>query len=83
MSSENFIARYHPYAQYHLSLHHDASQITTVVTLNEDFEGGGTYFPNQNSKLKGKKDDISIHPGQIFRLLQWPLSLEQPARIPQ
>ncbi len=65
MSSENFIARYHPYAQYHLSLHHDASQITTVVTLNEDFEGGGTYFPNQNSKLKGKKGDISIHPGQI------------------
>ena len=65
MSSENFIARYHPYAQYHLSLHHDASQITTVVTLNEDFEVGGTYFPNQNSKLKGKKGDISIHPGQI------------------
>jgi hypothetical protein len=65
MSSENFIARYHPYAQYHLSLHHDASQITTVVTLNEDFEGGGMYFPNQNSKLKGKKGDISIHPGQI------------------
>lgn len=65
MHSENFIARYHPYAQYHLSLHHDASQITTVVTLNEDFEGGGTYFPNQNAKLKGNKGDISIHPGQI------------------
>lgn len=65
MNSENFIARYHPYAQYHLSLHHDASQITTVVTLNEDFEGGGTYFPNQNAKLKGKKGDVSIHPGQI------------------
>jgi len=65
MSSENFIARYHPYAQYHLSLHHDASQITTVVTLNEDFEGGGTYFPNQNSKLKGRKGDMSIHPGQV------------------
>lgn len=65
MNSENFIARYHPYGQYHLSLHHDASQITTVVTLNEDFEGGGTYFPNQNAKLKGKKGDVSIHPGQI------------------
>jgi len=65
LNSENFIARYHPYAQYHLSLHHDASQITTVVTLNEDFEGGGTYFPNQNAKLKGKKGDVSIHPGQI------------------
>jgi hypothetical protein len=65
LNSENFIARYHPYAQYHLALHHDASQITTVVTLNEDFEGGGTFFPNQNAKLKGKKGDVSIHPGQI------------------
>ena len=64
--SENFLARYHPYAQYHLALHHDMSQITSVVTLNtEDFEGGGTYFPNQKSKLKGKKGEISIHPGQI------------------
>ena len=66
MSSENFLARYHPYAQYHLALHHDMSDITSVVTLNtEDFEGGGTYFPNQQTKLKGKKGEISVHPGQI------------------
>ena len=65
MSSENFLARYHPYAQYHLALHHDMSQITTVVTLNEDFEGGGTYFSKQRTKLKGLKGHVSIHPGQI------------------
>jgi len=64
--SENFIARYHPYAQYHLGLHHDMSQITVVVTLNtEDFTGGGTYFSNQKKQLKGEKGHISIHPGQI------------------
>ena len=65
MTSENFLARYHPYAQYHLALHHDASQITTVVTLNEDFEGGGTFFPNQKAKLMGKRGWVSVHPGQI------------------
>ena len=66
LHSENFIARYHPYAQYHLGLHHDASQITVVVTLNtEDFTGGGTFFPNQKTSLKGEKGFISVHPGQI------------------
>lgn len=65
MESENFLARYHPYAQYHLALHHDSSAITTVVTLNEDFEGGGTYFSKQKTKLMGLKGHVSIHPGQI------------------
>jgi len=64
LESENFLARYHPYAQYHLSLHHDWSQITTVVTLNEDFTGGGTYFARQKTRLQGKKGEVSIHPGQ-------------------
>jgi hypothetical protein len=66
MYAENFLARYQPYAQYHLALHHDMSQITAVVTLNtEDFTGGGTYFSNQKKSLKGTKGEVSIHPGQI------------------
>jgi hypothetical protein len=65
LKSENFLARYHPYAQYHLSLHHDWSQITTVVTLNEDFTGGGTFFSRQKVRLQGKKGEVSIHPGQV------------------
>lgn len=65
LQPENFLARYHPFAQYHLSLHHDHSQLTTVVTLNEDFTGGGTYFSKQKQRLQGKKGFISIHPGQV------------------
>lgn len=65
LESENFLARYQPYAQYHLSLHHDWSQLTTVVTLNEDFTGGGTFFVKQKKKLQGKKGQVSIHPGQV------------------
>jgi len=65
LESENFLARYQPYAQYHLSLHHDWSQLTTVVTLNEDFTGGGTFFAKQKKKLQGKKGQVSIHPGQV------------------
>ena len=65
LQPENFLARYHPFAQYHLSLHHDHSQLTTVVTLNEDFTGGGTYISKQKQRLQGKKGFISIHPGQV------------------
>ena len=32
--------------QPHLDIHHDHSNITTLVNLNPgEFEGGGTYFP--------------------------------------
>lgn len=65
LEAENFLARYQPYGQYHLGLHHDWSELTTVVTLNEDFTGGGTYFSKQKVRLQGKKGEISIHPGQI------------------
>ena len=65
LEAENFLARYQPFGQYHLSLHHDWSQITTVVTLNEDFTGGGTFFSKQKIRLQGKKGEISIHPGQV------------------
>jgi hypothetical protein len=36
-----------------------------VVTLNEDFTGGGTFFSKQKVRLQGKKGEISIHPGQV------------------
>jgi GR25 family glycosyltransferase involved in LPS biosynthesis len=66
LRDESFIIRYRSDEQSHLSLHHDYSNLTTLVNLNPgEFEGGGTYFPNQQTKLKGKKGDISVHPGQL------------------
>ena len=62
---ENFIIKYTPDNQSHLSLHHDYSKVTAITALNEDFEGGGTYFERQKFLLKNSTGDVSIHPGNI------------------
>ncbi len=69
MSSENFIARYTTVKQSHLSLHHDSSDITMVVKLNDEFDGGGTWFPR--SKILANPERVgtaSIHPGQVSHI---------------
>lgn len=65
LCSETFLVKYRPEAQAHLSLHHDSSQYTCVVALNEDFEGGGTFFYRQKLVSKGKTGSFTLHPGQI------------------
>ena len=46
LRDESFIIKYTPEEQAHLGLHHDYSNITTLVNLNAgEFKGGGTYFP--------------------------------------
>jgi glycosyltransferase involved in cell wall biosynthesis len=67
MSTEDFLAKYVPDAQGHLSLHHDASDITALVTLSnfDEYEGGGTYFSHQRKLVKEKQGHVSIHPGNI------------------
>ena len=54
MESEDFCARYLPNAQGHLSLHHDHSHLTALVTLSDksDYVGGGTYFSKQKQLVK-------------------------------
>ncbi len=63
--SEDFINRYRVEAQPKLDIHHDSSIYTVLLTLNEDFEGGGTIFPTKRITHKGKVGDITIHPGLI------------------
>ena len=65
MTSENFMVKYSMDAQGHLNLHHDFSSITSLVTLNNNFTGGGTYFSKQNKTYKGIVGEVSIHPGAI------------------
>ena len=49
MKSEDFLAKYTASAQGHLSLHHDASNITALVTLSnfDEYEGGGIFFSSK------------------------------------
>lgn len=65
LHSENFIIKYDHTIQGHLSLHHDSSVISCVLALNEDYQGGGTYFSKQKKLHKGKTGHISVHPGII------------------
>jgi GR25 family glycosyltransferase involved in LPS biosynthesis/glycosyltransferase involved in cell wall biosynthesis len=65
LSSENFIIKYDESVQGHLALHHDSADISMVLALNDDYEGGGTYFWRQKELHKGKTGYISIHPSVI------------------
>jgi len=64
--SENFMIRYSPEEQGHLSLHYDQSRISCNVALNDNFEGGGTYFSRHKKLAKSKGVGyVTFHPGQI------------------
>lgn len=65
-SNENFMARYTTERQSHLSLHHDRSHLTMVIKLNNEFGGGGTWFP-QYQKLSNPEQvgTAVLHPGMI------------------
>lgn len=65
-SNENFMARYTTTRQSHLSLHHDRSHLTMVIKLNDEFSGGGTWFP-QYQKLSNPEmvGTAVLHPGMI------------------
>jgi len=61
--SETFIAKYEVQNQSHLDIHHDQSAITFVTTLNDDFEGGGTYFDKWGVTVNLPKGWMAFHPG--------------------
>ena len=65
VEGQNFVAKYDTENQFHLDLHHDDSLVTVVVSLNDDFEGGGTYFYRQKMLVTPKKGEAIFHPGNI------------------
>ena len=48
--NEIFVAKYNNKAQKKLNSHEDGSEFSFVIALNDDYQGGGTYF----TKLKKK-----------------------------
>jgi hypothetical protein len=66
LNSQNFIVRYLSEEQGHLGLHNDGSLFSMIVTLNTDFEGGGTIFPKFKKLIKHDQPGFAaIHPGLI------------------
>ena len=43
-----YILKYEPSAVSEMGLHFDAETVTLLIYLNDDYEGGGTYFPRWN-----------------------------------
>ena len=69
MFSENFLARYTTDRQSHLALHHDFSHVTMVVKLNDEFDGGGTWFPKYNLLSNPERVGVAtLHPGMVTHL---------------
>jgi len=69
MEAESFLARYTPDRQAHLSLHHDFSHVTVVVKLNDEFDGGGTWFPKYNKLSNPERvGTATLHPGMVTHL---------------
>ena len=67
LRDESFIIRYKSEEQSHLSLHHDFSNITTLVNLNpSEFKGGGTYFSKYKLNINPTEVGVmTLHPGNI------------------
>ena len=67
LRDESFIIKYTPEEQAHLGLHHDYSNITTLVNLNAgEFKGGGTYFPKYKTLVNPQEIGVmTLHPGNI------------------
>lgn len=62
--SEMFIAKYEPSKQSYLRTHADGSEFSFIVALNDDYEGGGTYFTKLKTLVKLKKGDCLVFSGQ-------------------
>jgi len=70
MLADAQFARYDPTHQKHGNWHHDASSdITFVMPLSADFEGGGTEFLNQNIQINPLPlGHVLCFPGRVTHL---------------
>jgi len=59
-----FVVKYDDVTHNHLRFHHDSSSYTVCVTLNDDFEGGGTFFEQQRVTARPPVGWAVIHPGR-------------------
>lgn len=61
-----FIIKYTPQTQKSLSCHHDASLVSTIVYLNDEYTGGDTYFPRQKYSTENVPvGKMVLWPGQV------------------
>lgn len=67
-----FIVKYDSQKKDNINLHNDVSDITLVVKLNNNYEGGRLEFPRQN----WNNDEVPVGYAQI-----WPSTITHPHRV--
>lgn len=61
-----FIIKYSPDTQKKLNCHHDASLVSGIVKLNDQYTGGGTYFYRQKYNTESVPvGKMVLWPGQV------------------
>ena len=61
-----FIAKYHPEQMASLAPHRDGSLLSFVVSLNDDFDGGGTHFFSSNTTIKCQTGEAVAFCGKLL-----------------
>lgn len=67
--NELFLSKYdgdNSNKQNKLDFHKDASEFSFVISLNDSYEGGGTFFKDINKNIKLKKGECVIFCGQRY-----------------
>jgi hypothetical protein len=70
MENESFIVKYDLDSegyQADLSIHHDLADYTFVLGLNDEYEGGGTWFPRQKVLINRDVGGVTVHPSITHR----------------
>ena len=62
--TELFLVKYDEKGQRELKYHEDGSEFSFIITLNDDFTGGGTTFKHNKKLIKPKIGDCLIFSGQ-------------------
>ena len=62
--TELFIVKYDEKGQRELKYHEDGSEFSFIITLNDDFTGGGTTFKHNKMNIKPQIGDCLIFSGQ-------------------
>lgn len=63
--AESFIVKYEASGDRQLALdpHFDDAAFTVILTLNDAFEGGGTYFLYKQKRVQERPGILTVHPG--------------------
>ena len=62
--NELFLVKYDYHQQRELEEHTDGSEFSFIIALNDQYTGGGTYFPDLKEHIKLEVGDCLVFSGQ-------------------